>query len=813
MTGTADVAAFEQVLEHLQQTRGFDFTAYKRTTVMRRMTRRMQMVDVASFDEYLDYLQVHQEEFAALFNAILINVTSFFRDEEVWALLKDRVLPELLDAAPRDRPVRIWSAGCASGQEPYSLAMLLAEQLGMDAFRERVKIYATDADDEALTQARTGAYAPRQVGEVPPALLEKYFDHAGSQCVVNRELRRSVIFGRHDLLLDAPISRVDLLLCRNTLMYFQAEAQARILARFYFALNPGGLVMLGRAEMLFSHSAMFAPLDLKRRLFRALPKPRHKERLLIMANAGREPTLDVPAPHRLQDIAFESDAAAQIVVDASGTLVAASASARLQFALVEEDIGRPLQDLEISYRPAELRASIALAVKEQREVVLKDVDWSLAGTARMLRIRAVPLIDDHAVAGVRILFQDVTEITTLQNALVQAKQELDTAYEELQSTNEELETTNEELQSAVEELETTNEELQSTNEELETMNEELQSTNEELQTMNDELRSRGFELNSAKSFLESIFTSLRSAVVVLDRMYRVTVWNDRAADLWGVRQDEAVGTFLPSLDIGLPVEELRAPIHDVLAARRPSVEITTPATSRKGRAIECRVSIAPLTSADRTVDGVILLIEVLTGPHAMKTYETLVVRTNAARGRLSRLQEQARLASVPPSVVRKSLEELSTALEELSVANEHLQNQITELTALRRNETALAERFAEFVDVLPVACVWTDDKGTIDEANAAAAELLNVAAVRLPGKPISLFVSDRPTFFAALAALRTGPSERMDIEVSLRPRERRERRVRAVARRLQHDGRLCWTLETIEQPAALPEGDGIRQTA
>lgn len=485
------MAAFEEVLEYLQQARGFDFTAYKRTTLMRRMMRRMQIVDVTSFGDYLDYLQVHPEEFAALFNAILINVTSFFRDAEVWALLRARVLPELLGAAG-GRPVRIWSAGCASGQEPYSLAMLLAEQLGMDAFREQVRIYATDADEEALTQARAGAYPAGQVGDVPADLLAKYFDHVGGQSVAHHDLRRSVIFGRHDLLLDAPISRIDLVLCRNTLMYFQAEAQARLLARFYFALNVSGLIVLGGAEMLFSHTAMFAPIDLKRRLFRALPRPRHKERLLVPAHGARQPTLELPPAHRrLQDIAFESDANAQIVVGASGTVVAVSASARTQFGIAEEDVGRPLQDLEISHRPAELRASIALAIREKREVTLENVTWALAGMTRTLHIRALPLIEDHAVAGVRILFQDVTEITSLQDALVRTTQELDTAYQNLQSTNEALEATNEELRLAVEELETTNEELQGANEEVATMNEELQSTNQELQTMNDELRGRG----------------------------------------------------------------------------------------------------------------------------------------------------------------------------------------------------------------------------------------------------------------------------------------------------------------------------------
>ena len=198
---------------------------------------------------------------------------------------------------------------------------------------------------------------------------------------------------------------------------------------------------------------------------------------------------------------------------------------------------------------------------------------------------------------------------SLETELQHSKQELETAYEELQSTNEELETTNEELQSTIEELETTNEELQSTNEELETMNEELQSANEELQTINDELRNRSTDLNSAHAFLESVFTSLRSGVVVLDRNLRVLVWNHRAEDLWGLRADEAQRTDFLGLDIGLPVHDLRQPIRDILSGAAEHLETLLPATSRRGKALECRVMLAPLHDSGDGVEGVILLMD------------------------------------------------------------------------------------------------------------------------------------------------------------------------------------------------------------
>ena len=258
---------------------------------------------------------MHQDEFSALFNTILINVTSFFRDPDVWAYIDSDVLPPLLEAHSPDDPLRVWSAGCAAGQEPYTLAMLIAEHIGIEKLRDHVKIYATDVDEEALAEARQAAYTDRQIADVPEA-MRKYFDGSGEKYTLNRDVRRAVIFGTHDLLSDAPISKVDLLLCRNTLMYFNAEAQARVLARFYFSTNPSGVAVLGRAEMLFSQSAMFVPIDLKRRIFRTVPKPAAARPL---THTGPEWTghhgVQSPAPIRLRDAAFEASPLPQLVLD------------------------------------------------------------------------------------------------------------------------------------------------------------------------------------------------------------------------------------------------------------------------------------------------------------------------------------------------------------------------------------------------------------------------------------------------------------------------------------------------------------------
>src|SRR5690349_6236125 len=263
---------FEALLIYLKESRGFDFTGYKRSSLMRRVNRRMGQIDITDYQDYLDYLQVHPDEFTALFNTILINVTGFFRDSDAWDYLRAEVLESIIASKPVDSPIRVWSAGCASGEEAYSLAMSLAEVLGADAFRDRVKIYATDVDEEQLNEARQATYGERQMQAVPPELVERYFEPTGSRFVFRKDLRGSVIFGRNDLVQDAPISRIDLLTCRNALIYFNAETQARILSRFHFALADGGVLFLGKAEMLLSHSSLFTPVDLKRRLFRRVPR-------------------------------------------------------------------------------------------------------------------------------------------------------------------------------------------------------------------------------------------------------------------------------------------------------------------------------------------------------------------------------------------------------------------------------------------------------------------------------------------------------------------------------------------------------------
>ncbi|WP_215545216.1 CheR family methyltransferase [Amycolatopsis sp. CA-230715] len=601
---------FESVLAYLKESRGFDFTGYKRSSLMRRVRRRMDQLGIESYADYIDQLQVNSEEFVALFNTILINVTGFFRDPEAWEFLRTEVVPAILAERNPEDPIRVWSAGCAGGQEAYSLAMLFADAIGTDAFRQRVKIYATDVDEEALGQARHAAYTASEVEGLSEAQLDQYFELQGNRYCFRKDLRRSVIFGRNDLVQDAPISRIDLLVCRNTLMYLNAETQTKILERFHFALAPRGLLFLGKAEMLLSHARIFEPIDLKRRVFRRATNAPVSYNHFVSHSFPQRRAYDINGIEELREHAFSASPVAQLVVTEDETTALINQQAEIAFGLSERDVGRPLRDLDVSYRPVALRAYVEQARMERRSLRIKDVEWRRAGETVWYEVHVNPLLGkDKKLLGVSVVFHDVSWARQLLTELEHTNRQLESAYEELQSTNEELETTNEELQSTVEELETTNEELQSTNEELETMNEELQSTNDELQTINDALRERSVDLDEVNDFLESVMTSIKAGIIVLDTEMRVKAWNRGAEDLWGLRRDEAEGTHLLNLDIGLPMTDLRPAVLEALADAGFHSTTTVEAINRRGRKAVVRIQCGALHGAGGESHGALLLME------------------------------------------------------------------------------------------------------------------------------------------------------------------------------------------------------------
>jgi len=610
----ADKAApdpeFETLLRYIQESRGVDFRGYKRTSLRRRITLRMEAVGVGGFAAYQSHLEVHPGEFEDLLNTVLINVTSFFRDPDAWDVLRSDVVPHIIAATRGDRPIRVWSVGCASGEEPYSVAMLFAEALGIDDFCDRVKIYATDLDEEALRTARQATYPLRDVENVPPALLEKYFERTGNHYVFNRDLRKCVIFGCHNVVKDAPISRIDLLVCRNLLIYLEGETQDVVLPRLHYALAPEGFLFLGKAETQLARSALFKPVEIKHRIFAKVPQDwRRTSGGLTLTRDHRS---DTTVPHaQLLEAVLNEVPAAYLVVDEAGAVALANVAARHLLSVGEADIGRPFQDLPISYRPLEMRGPIEEALRDRRVIRLEHQEYHQSQTEIIrLTIEVRPLFrQDGSTYAALLSFTNTTRMYAIQRELETAHESLEQSIEELQSANEELETTNEELQSTNEELETTNEELQSTNEELETINEEARSSNEEMESANEELRIQAQQAVGYKSYLESVLRSMNVGVVVIDDKHIIMSWNRWSENTWGLRAEEVVGTSFDALDIGFPVHLLRDSLIAVRNGRVAVAEQVLEGVDRRGRAILARVRVARLSADEKEDAGMVIAFE------------------------------------------------------------------------------------------------------------------------------------------------------------------------------------------------------------
>ncbi len=603
--------AFGRLLEKLHIEHNSDFREYKEGSLLRRIRRRMAQVRIDRVDDYITFLDRHPGEHTALLNVILINVTRFFRDVEAWDVLRDRVLPVLLEHATSTRSLRIWSAGCSSGEEPCSIAMLVADALGDDRDAYDVKIYGTDVDEDALATARTGLYRLEQIRDVPRDVAERYFYSDGQAFRIRRDLRKWCIFGRHDLTQDAPLSHMDLLVCRNVLIYFDTELQGRLLPRFHYATRNDGFLFLGRSESLLSRSRHFVPIDFKWRLFQRvssggedLPQPSAfaaRERLL------RQVAQDEPAQLPTRAI-LESLTSAVIVIDADETIVAWNAAAEALFEIPAlSALGKKFRDLDVSYRIEGLRAHVEEVRSGHGRSQLPDIVFSRrSGDMTHVNLAIAALVDDRRrPTGVLIVGEDISEYGRLREELDRQAEQSATANEELQSTNEELETTNEELQSTNEELETTNEELQSTNEELETTVEELQSINAELGTLNSELERRTADLHRTETFHRAILDTLRPGLFVLDPSFVVTHWNGQAARMWGLQPDAATGREFFTLPIGAVTAAARDVLHAVRDDRRPARVADLGYTLPGGERRRATLDLSPIISPNGELLGVL----------------------------------------------------------------------------------------------------------------------------------------------------------------------------------------------------------------
>jgi two-component system CheB/CheR fusion protein len=547
----AEQQTLKDLVRELAEDRGIDLRGYKTTTLERRVRRRMQQLSLGTYADYLRYVRREQGETAKLLDTVLINVTRFFRDPSAWEALESQVRKVLFQDRP-GRSLRVWCAGCATGEEAYSVAILLSELAGPRIKEYEIKVYATDHDEDALIKARRAEYREEELRGVRPEIRAKYFTGAGPMRVA-RDVRRMVIFGRSNLLADAPISHVDLLICRNVLIYFDAAAQKRILERLKYALNDWGILFLGKSESQLRGDSDFVPINGRWRIFQRRAKPNDAER---PDNAEKTRKNDMPpdlrdkARQELEQLKLYYETLLTtlepgvLVMDSGDTVITENDKILKLWELSEKLVGKKLQQTQLWQRCPELKEHLEQSRANKPHTVRFDCAAN-ANKAVAVTIKPIMAESGAGQVGTLIYMENVTSRVTLQSTI----EELETTAEELQSTNEELETTNEELQSTNEELETTNEELQSTNEELETTNEELQSLNEELETTNEELTSRTRELDEVNARYLEMIERMPWPVLLVNDDTVVYMFNSAAQKLFGFANPSEKGIRLKELPL------------------------------------------------------------------------------------------------------------------------------------------------------------------------------------------------------------------------------------------------------------------------
>ncbi|MFL5419058.1 MAG: CheR family methyltransferase [Myxococcales bacterium] len=591
----------EEILQKLREARNFDFRSYKRATLYRRVLRRMQDHGKSTLAEYSALLDSHPAEYDALLSSMFIKVTSFFRDKDTWDELSKRVIPQMLAEKRPGEEIRAWCAGCATGEEAFSLALTLAEVLGPSFTNQDVKVFGTDVDEKAIAFARHAHYPTDHVESIPPRLLKEWFVEENGGYTVRKDIRRCVVFGVNNVLGDAPISRLDLLLCRNVFIYLDAKMQKRVLHRFHYALRRNGILVLGKSELIPFAAKIYDTVDLSRRIYRKDGKREvdlGQERLVglleqdTIDRTERDVTADLGTVDQFHRDVLQSLRVPVVATTMDGAVMLWNGAASALWSRSESDVtGKKLATLNLPGLSGELLIEKSRAVRDgrsEREVSPGSVPAGDSVPARQLDVEVSILRDPAGERqGLVYVAHDVTTFREMEGEARRATderqasfEELQTLTEEMQSSNEELETTNEELQSANEELQTTNEELQSTNEELETTNEELQSTNAELDATNRELAHRTEEMNKLAFYQRTILRSLSAAVVVLDTQGRINMWNLAAERLLGLAEGEALGQVLWTLAIpAIPrpvLGRVRKSLAQNLANRTEEVEYELP---------------------------------------------------------------------------------------------------------------------------------------------------------------------------------------------------------------------------------------------
>jgi two-component system CheB/CheR fusion protein len=641
--------ALRDILAMVRIRTGHDFSGYKRGTLFRRVARRMQVCQTETVGDYHRYLREHNTELAHLLRDFLISVTNFFRDSDAFDALAQSVIPRLFKGRPPSDQVRVWVAGCATGEEAYSLGMLLAEHASTLADPPSVQIFATDIDEESLIEARAGVYPLSIETDVSRLRLERFFVRQGDSYRISQQLREMVLFSPHNVLRDPPFSRLDLVSSRNMLIYLNRDAQERVLATFHFALRPDGFLFLGSSESADS-TPLFGAYDAKQRIFQRRLASSSLMTETFLASPRWAPTRVPPPPvvgdrpaasfgelhHRI----VEHYAPPSVLVNEELDVVHISEHAGR---FLEVQGGEPTRQILRMVLPAlrfELRGAIYSARNAERGSSTRVVRFDDGGRPRAIDIRVRKLeVPELASGSLLILFDELDDVSVptppeadpeMEPVVREMEDELHRTREQLRVTIEQYETSLEELKASNEELHAINEELRSATEELETSKEELQSVNEELTTLNHELNVKVDEVSRINSDLQNLIASTDIGVLFLDRELRVKRFTPRVQELFNVIAAD-IGRPFSHLTHRLEYDDLQGAAEHVLSdLRGTELELT----SRTGARYLAR--FLPYRSLDDRIEGVVMtFVEVTKLRHAEEARDRSEAALRTAEERLS----------------------------------------------------------------------------------------------------------------------------------------------------------------------------------
>ncbi len=562
---------------------GADFSQYKPSTIQRRIERRMFANRITTLELYVALLEKNSRELDALFKDILISVTCFFREPDAFTSLQKH-LQKLLTTKQEGGTIRVWIPGCATGEEVYTIAILFAELLGDTMHRYNLQIFGTDLDGDVASAARRGFYSEASLEKVQPEIIKKYFIRKGTVFQVIKPIRELIVFAKHDLVKDPPFSHLDLISCRNLLIYFNQALQKRALSLFQFVLNTGGILFLGKSESVGELGDYLTTIDRKHKIFRKISnmngaqanfttRPEEKKTLPMQVQRPRQKELSLE-DLLLRTMAKSFGAPAALINDRMELLhLHGDVSPWLR--LVAGEVNLNILRMATDSIRVELRALIHKAARENSRVSGKVLASLPKSRDSFVRISAVPVEAEGDRTGLMLVcFERVVPATIVEATetdqdmsprIMELEQELTANREHLQTVIEELETANEELQSVNEELQASNEEMQSTNEELETSNEELQSTNEELITVNEELQVKSTELAAANADLENIQEDIGFPLLVVDQQLRIKRFNRLATAIFDLLPDD-IGQMLSSVRTKVAMPELLEQLQQVLSS-------------------------------------------------------------------------------------------------------------------------------------------------------------------------------------------------------------------------------------------------------